>query len=89
MSTRGHRNVLSGLVSAVFGARIFRKRWVRWPLAALIAGLAVHTITSGAAVEGQDKSAVIPAILFLFAIFLIVLPALPIADAWADKDPRD
>ncbi|WP_084396794.1 hypothetical protein [Henriciella aquimarina] len=89
MSTRGHRKFLEGAVSWVFGAPVFRHRWIRWPLAAMLAGLAVHWMVSGAAVEAQDKSAAIPALLFLFAVFLVVLPLLPLADLWEERDGQD
>lgn len=88
MSARGHRAVLERLVLRVFGAPVFRKRLIRWPLAVLLAGLAVHSITSGAAAEGQDKSVAIPALLFLFSVFLILLPLLPIADEWDERGGR-
>lgn len=89
MSTRGHRNFLEQIISWIFGGRIFRYRWVRWPIASLLTALAVHSIASGVAVEGQDKSVAIPALLFLLAIFLVVLPVLPLAEHWDDKDRTD
>lgn len=70
----------------MFGSPVFRKRWIRWPLAAIITGLGVHFISSGAAIDRQDKSIAVPAILFLFAFFLIVLPLLPLADDWHERD---
>lgn len=88
MSTRGHPKTLEKLTRPVFEARIFRSPALRWPLAALIGGLAVYSVTSGQALEGLDKSVAIPAILFLFALFLILLPLLPLADAWDEKDHR-
>lgn len=89
MSTKGHRNKLEKLISSVFGSGIFRSRAVRWPLAVILGGLAVHSVTSGAALEGQDESVAIPAILFLFALFLILLPVLPLADALDEEDPKE
>lgn len=86
MSTRGHRNFLEKLTLGVFGLRIFRSRAVRWPLAALFAGLAVHTATGAPAlVEGADRGFAVPAILFLFALFLVLLPLLPLADKWDER----
>lgn len=89
MSTKGHRNTLEKLISLALGARIFRSRAVRWPLAVILGGLAVHSVTSRAALEGQEKSVAIPAILFLFAMFLILLPVLPLSDAWDEEDPKE
>lgn len=86
MSTRGHRNFLERVTRSVFGSVVFRSRAVRWPLAALLAGLAVHSVTSGSALEGQDRSVAVPALLFLFALFLVLLPLLPVADSWNDDD---
>ncbi|WP_300378450.1 hypothetical protein [Henriciella sp.] len=62
---------------------------MRWPIASLLAALAVHSIASGMAVDGQDKGVAVPALLFLFAIFLVVLPVLPLADNWDDHDRSD
>ena len=59
---------------------VFRYRCIRWPLAAVLAGLAVHSITSGSVAEAGDRGFAIPAILFLFAIFLVLLPLLPLGD---------
>ena len=89
MSTRGHRNTLEKLISSVFGTRIFQSRAVRWPLAVCLGGLAVYSVTSETALEGQDKSVAIPAILFLLALFLILLPLLPIADTWDETEHKE
>jgi hypothetical protein len=89
MSTRGHRNFLEKLTRAVFGSPLFRSRAVRWPLAAFLAALAIHSVTSGAALEGQDKGVATPAILFLFSLFLILLPLLPVADSWEEDEGGD
>ena len=89
MSTRGHRNTLEKLISSVFGARVFRFRAVRWPIAVFLGGLPVYSVTSGMALDGQDKSIAIPALLFLFALFLILLPLLPLADEWDEKNHKE
>lgn len=89
MSTRGHRAKLEKLISSVFGARFFRLRAVRWPIAVFLGGLAVYSVTSGMALDGQDKSIAMPALLFLFALFLILLPLLPLADAWDERDHKE
>lgn len=85
MSTRGHRNFLEKLTLGVFGLRIFRSRAVRWPLAALFAGLAVHAATGAPVQEGSDRGFAVPAVLFLFALFLVLLPLLPLADKWDER----
>jgi fatty acid desaturase len=85
MSTRGHRNLLEKLTLGLFGLRIFRSRAVRWPLAALFAGLAVHAATGTPALEGAGRGFAVPAILFLFALFLVLLPLLPLADKWDER----
>ncbi|WP_300392497.1 hypothetical protein [Henriciella sp.] len=89
MSTRGHRNFLSAITSWIFGSAVFRHRWIRWPLAVVLAGLAVHSITSGGVADSGDRGAAVPALLFLFAIFLILLPLLPLADEWDERGRRD
>lgn len=88
MSTRGHRNFLSGLVSWIFGAPIFRHRALRWPLAACLTALGVHSITVQRVTEGSDRGAFVPILFFLLAFFLIVLPFLPLADEWEERDRK-
>ena len=85
MSTRGHRNFLEKITTGLFSLRLFRSRAVRWPLAALLAGLGVHAATVQSATDGPRGFAV-PAILFLFALVLVLLPLLPIADGWDERD---
>ena len=85
MSTRGHRKLLEKISIGLFSLRLLRSRTVRWPLAALIAGLGVHAATMQSAMDGP-KGFAVPAILFLFALFLVLLPLLPIADGWNESD---
>ncbi|MGB3624618.1 MAG: hypothetical protein WA989_02250 [Henriciella sp.] len=86
MSTRGHRNFLSGLVSWIFGAPIFRHRALRWPLAALLTALGVHAITVQGIAEEADRGVLVPVLFFMLAFFLMVLPFLPLADSWDERD---
>ena len=87
MSTRGHRNLLEKITTTtgLFSLRLLRSRAVRWPLAALLAGLGVHAATVQSPVD-SPKGFAVPAILFLIAIFLVLLPLLPIADGWNKRD---
>ena len=85
MSTRGHRNLLEKITTGQFSLRLLRSRVVRWPLAALTAALGVHAATMQSAMEGP-KGFAAPAILFLFALVLVLLPLLPIADGWDQRD---
>ncbi|MCZ4298877.1 hypothetical protein [Henriciella marina] len=85
MSTRGHRNLLEKSTTGLFSLRLLRSRAVRWPLAALLAGLGIHAATVQSATDGP-KGVAVPATLFLFALFLVLLPLLPIADGWNKRE---
>ncbi len=85
MSTGGHRNFLEKLTLGALGLRILRSRAVRWPLAALFAGLAVHAATGAPAQEGADRGFAVPAVLFLLGLFLVLMPLLPLADKWDEQ----
>lgn len=85
MSTRGHRKLLEKITTGLVSLRLLRSRVVRWPLAALLAGLGVHAATVQSVMDAP-KGFAVPAILFLFALFLVLLPLLPIADGWDERD---
>ncbi|WP_084418553.1 hypothetical protein [Henriciella litoralis] len=85
MSGRGHRSFPERIVLAVFGLPIFRERWIRWPLAVLIGGLAIQLIYAETGGEQGAGRFVLPTLLFLFALFLVLFPLLPIADDGEDK----
>lgn len=85
MSTRGHRNLLEKITTGLFSLRLLRSRAVRWPLAAIFAGLGVHAATVQSAMDAP-KGFAVPAIMFLFALFLVLLPLLRIADGWDESD---
>ncbi|RIJ22235.1 hypothetical protein D1224_11815 [Henriciella barbarensis] len=85
MTRLGHGNLFENITTGLFSLRHFRLRVVRWPLATFLAGLGVHAATVQSVTDGP-KGFAVPTILFLFALLLVLLPLLPIADG---RDKRD